>query len=281
MFSVVVAIGLGSFLISISDCNQETFTTGKIDMMREKTVKGIPFFSIAEYMELVIVADDTYDIITLYSLKNIGGRCDPCEKAHTSLKILSKALKVQPRPIFVIGIDIEAEKDLINVLKIKSVPTIHLKSQMRKIEEFFPSNQLAEIHALQKWIKDKTNIDIKIKTPADYNKIVGLFVAVLFVAIISYLMYNYLLSYFTRNAVALVSVGTCILFPSGFMYTSINNSPFMHRNSQNGQLESLMDNSQNQTGAEVWIIGGLCKINLLNIEISFQIKFNQIKFQIR
>lgn len=243
----------------LCESDVESRKATKLEFLSELTERSIPFLAMDKYLRYAMNVDSTYDVITLFTLKNTaGGRCQMCDTGYRILKLLGRALRKKEHPIFVVGVDIETQGQLASMLGIERMPLVHIRSKANNLDEFYPMNQHLEIELLQRWILVKTGVEVKLKVPTDYKKIVGMVTYALFLVLLVYLVYKYLRKYIGRNIIGIVAVYMCVVFTAGMKYTLINNSPYKIKNA-NGEMETLANGQHDQTVAECYMICFLCK----------------------
>lgn len=238
---------------------QETRKPSKAEVLFDLTEKSIPYLPMDQYLRLVKNIDFNYDVITLFTIKNTaGGRCNMCETGFKSLKLLGRALRKKDRPIFVVGVDMETERQLASMLGLERMPLVHIRSKIHNLDEYFPMDQYLEVKNLQRWILMKTGVEVKIKVPTDYKHLISMTIYTLLFLFLVYLAYRFLKKYIGKNFLAIAGVFFCVLFSAGMQYNVINNSPYMITN-KDGEMEVMAGGQRDQTVAECYLIVNLCK----------------------
>jgi len=111
--------------------------------------------------------------------------------------------------------------------------------------------------ALQKWIHERTDVNIRVLRPPNYAGPVVVLLLVMLVGGLLYMRRNNLDFLYNRTTWGIISLCIIFAFLSGQMWNHIRGPPFIHTHHQTGQTSFISGSSQMQFVVETYLVAGM------------------------
>ncbi|CAK9303601.1 unnamed protein product [Gordionus sp. m RMFG-2023] len=240
--------------------SQNTLKAKSQELMNLLQNSDIPILHLdLNQFEYYVKSPKNYSIILMFTILD-SQDCKICSEIYKEYKILAKSWKkcdLYSNKIFFMIADFKKAPGIFEDMKLKSVPLlVYWPSKKKKSSmETYPIEKLGiEAERMSLWVYSKTNIQIRIVRPVNYQNLLMILGAVLLVLSIGYWQRNRLSFLLSRYVCATLALAFVYIMISGQMWNRIRSPPFMHQNHKTGQMTYIAPGGSSQFVAETYIV---------------------------
>jgi len=224
--------------------------------------KPVMRFNGNKFREYVKGTPRNYSMIVMFTALSSSRQCMICKEAYDEYTIVANSFRYSPAfaqgKMFMAMVDFDEGPDVFQLMKLNSAPVfMHFpeKGKPKKVDTMDLQRKGFGADAIANWIKDRTEVNIRIFRPPNYQGTI-LFVTILaMVAAILYLRRDNLEFLKNKTAWGLLALMFVFTMISGQMWNHIRGPPFVQR-TQKG-VSYIHGSQQGQFVAETYFVAAL------------------------
>jgi len=201
-------------------------------------------------------------IVMLTALAGNRG-CQICRGAYEEYEIVANSFRygfLNHRGLYFFLVDFDEGQEVFQMMNLNTAPVImHFPAKGAKKKGDTMDIQRTGYHAeaLQKWIHERTDVNIRVLRPPNYAGPVVVLLLVMLVGGLLYMRRNNLDFLYNRTTWGIISLCIIFAFLSGQMWNHIRGPPFIHTHHQTGQTSFISGSSQMQFVVETYLVAGM------------------------
>jgi len=243
----------------------------KVSALRDMASrKSVIRFNGNKFREYVKGTPRNYSMIVMFTALSSSRQCMICKEAMDEYTIVANSFRYSPafasNKVFLAMVDFDEGPDVFQLMKLNSAPVfMHFpeKGKPKKVDTMDLQRKGFGADAIANWIKDRTEVNIRIFRPPNYQGTILLVTLLAMVAGIVYLRRDNL--EFLKNKTAWATLALLFVFTmiSGQMWNHIRGPPFVQR-TQKG-VSYIHGSQQGQFVAETYFIAALYGVIVLGM----------------
>lgn len=243
----------------------------KISTLRDMASrKPVIRFNGNKFREYVKGTPRNYSMIVMFTALSSSRQCMICKEAMDEYTVVANSFRYSSafasNKVFLAMVDFDEGPDVFQLMKLNSAPVfMHFpeKGKPKKVDTMDLQRKGFGADAIANWIKDRTEVNIKIFRPPNYQGTILFVTTLAMVGGILYLRRDNL--EFLKNKTVWATLALLFVFTmiSGQMWNHIRGPPFMQR-TQKG-VSYIHGSQQGQFVAETYFIAGLYGVIVLGM----------------
>ncbi|KAJ2723800.1 oligosaccharyl transferase subunit ost3/OST6 [Coemansia sp. Benny D115] len=242
---------------------------------------GLARLSLAQFIKHVVPEAKDYSVVIQLTALAPKYKCEPCKLIDSTLRAVSRGWRAQKKKtkhqILFATLDVEDAEEMFQQMKIENIPKLMIFPAGRGAfafdnpspREMTLSPRVINAEAMAAKLGELFGIEIRAQTPVDYLKHLRNVAAGLASCYAVYLVYQHVdLRVLGRNLWAILSILFVLLMTSGYMWTRINDPPYVGQTRQGEPVLFAPVNNQQygietQVVAAAYAVCALCVVALV------------------
>jgi len=278
MTAVSAFLALGLVILITSAGGQATNKKKEAALLAEKVStlrdlasrKSVIRFNGNKFREYVKASPRNYSMIVIFTALSSSRQCMICKEAMDEYTVVANSFRYSPafasNKVFLAMVDFDEGPDVFQLMKLNSAPVfMHFpeKGKPKKVDTMDLQRKGFGADAIANWIKDRTEVNIRVFRPPNYQGTILFVTIIAMVAGILYLRRDNLEFLKNKTAWATMALLFVFIMISGQMWNHIRGPPFVQR-TQKG-VSYIHGSQQGQFVAETYMIAALYGVIVLGM----------------
>jgi len=278
MTAVSAFLALGLVILITSAGGQATNKKKEAALLAEKVStlrdlasrKSVIRFNGNKFREYVKASPRNYSMIVMFTALSSSRQCMICKEAMDEYTVVANSFRYSPafasNKVFLAMVDFDEGPDVFQLMKLNSAPVfMHFpeKGKPKKVDTMDLQRKGFGADAIANWIKDRTEVNIRVFRPPNYQGTILFVTIIAMVAGILYLRRDNLEFLKNKTAWATMALLFVFIMISGQMWNHIRGPPFVQR-TQKG-VSYIHGSQQGQFVAETYMIAALYGVIVLGM----------------